>query len=372
VIIWSSYIYHLTQKLCIFLYSICANGHDSKIRHCECALGETLFWRICESYIIIPHCYLSSLLYFHPLSGLHCLQSALVDGQGYQYSFSTHLPYTKQGDARSHHHQGEASIVPSQPCRQWGLLVHCGRFHLVHNPYSSSFKPSHHLHPLRPRITLQVPIDMSHQWGWCSETICQLAWLQLPWCERKTEKGAAGSASWRADGVLLQYMPTGTAESRFWFHELFITSVRHSLVICAAHRSFIFFRDNISDGMMTRDTNVLADCVMNALWFRESICLPPHPEKNSHKTSSIQENSLENEYYVLLHYLHGLTLLLLVSGHVASQTVDLTHKRDSKRRWNFSLKQLTSRLVHGMVAWFLISNHILMFAEILQVFLHRH
>lgn len=27
------------------------------------------------------------------------------------------------------------------------------------------------------------------------------------------------------------------------------------------------FRDNISDGMMTRDTVVLADVVMNALWF---------------------------------------------------------------------------------------------------------
>lgn len=61
-------------------------------------------------------------------------------------------------------------------------------------------------------------------------------------------------------------MPTGTAESRLRFHELFIPSVSHSAVVCAAHRSFIFSRDNISDGMMTRDTDVLADCVMNALW----------------------------------------------------------------------------------------------------------
>jgi hypothetical protein len=32
---------------------------------------------------------------------------------------------------------------------------------------------------------------------------------------------------------------------------------------------FFFFRDNISDGMMTRETDVLADVVMNALWFSE-------------------------------------------------------------------------------------------------------
>lgn len=28
-------------------------------------------------------------------------------------------------------------------------------------------------------------------------------------------------------------------------------------------------RDNISDGMMTRETDVLSDCVMNALWFSD-------------------------------------------------------------------------------------------------------
>jgi len=31
----------------------------------------------------------------------------------------------------------------------------------------------------------------------------------------------------------------------------------------------ILLRDNISDGMMTRETDVLADVVMNALWFSE-------------------------------------------------------------------------------------------------------
>jgi len=33
--------------------------------------------------------------------------------------------------------------------------------------------------------------------------------------------------------------------------------------------SHFFLRDNISDGMMTRETDVLADVVMNALWFSE-------------------------------------------------------------------------------------------------------
>lgn len=31
----------------------------------------------------------------------------------------------------------------------------------------------------------------------------------------------------------------------------------------------ILARDNISDGMMTRETDVLADVVMNALWFSD-------------------------------------------------------------------------------------------------------
>jgi hypothetical protein len=31
----------------------------------------------------------------------------------------------------------------------------------------------------------------------------------------------------------------------------------------------LFHRDNISDGMMTRETDILSDCVMNALWLSE-------------------------------------------------------------------------------------------------------
>lgn len=31
----------------------------------------------------------------------------------------------------------------------------------------------------------------------------------------------------------------------------------------------LYCRDNISDGMMTRETDVLADAVMNALWFTD-------------------------------------------------------------------------------------------------------
>jgi hypothetical protein len=42
--------------------------------------------------------------------------------------------------------------------------------------------------------------------------------------------------------------------------------VKHVAYACIA---FFFLRDNISDGMMTRETDVLADVVMNALWFCE-------------------------------------------------------------------------------------------------------
>ena len=37
--------------------------------------------------------------------------------------------------------------------------------------------------------------------------------------------------------------------------------------ILASFFSCFFIRDNISDGMMTRETDVLSDVVMNALWF---------------------------------------------------------------------------------------------------------
>jgi hypothetical protein len=40
-----------------------------------------------------------------------------------------------------------------------------------------------------------------------------------------------------------------------------------------------FLRDNVSDGMMTRETDVLADVVMNALWFSEKYMPTKAPGK---------------------------------------------------------------------------------------------
>jgi alpha-muurolene/germacrene-A/gamma-muurolene synthase len=39
------------------------------------------------------------------------------------------------------------------------------------------------------------------------------------------------------------------------------------LRVVADFLGYLFHLDNISDGMMTKDTDVLADVVMNAHWF---------------------------------------------------------------------------------------------------------
>jgi alpha-muurolene/germacrene-A/gamma-muurolene synthase len=43
--------------------------------------------------------------------------------------------------------------------------------------------------------------------------------------------------------------------------------------------NYLFHLDNISDGMMTRETDVLADAVMNALWFPEKYMPTQTPGK---------------------------------------------------------------------------------------------
>jgi hypothetical protein len=39
--------------------------------------------------------------------------------------------------------------------------------------------------------------------------------------------------------------------------------------IIADFMGYFFYLDNISDGILTTETNLLADTVMNALWFSE-------------------------------------------------------------------------------------------------------
>jgi len=45
----------------------------------------------------------------------------------------------------------------------------------------------------------------------------------------------------------------------------------------------LYYRDNISDGMMTRETDVLADAVMNALWFTDKYMPTTHLGKEQPK-----------------------------------------------------------------------------------------
>lgn len=56
-----------------------------------------------------------------------------------------------------------------------------------------------------------------------------------------------------------------------------------------------FASDNISDGMMTRETDVLADVVMNALWYSNKYM----PTSQPGKEQSLQElnpGKLAREY----------------------------------------------------------------------------
>ncbi|PPQ86910.1 hypothetical protein CVT25_009796 [Psilocybe cyanescens] len=47
------------------------------------------------------------------------------------------------------------------------------------------------------------------------------------------------------------------------------TASAERLRVVSDFMNYLFHLDNISDGMMTRETNVLADSVMNALWFSD-------------------------------------------------------------------------------------------------------
>lgn len=48
------------------------------------------------------------------------------------------------------------------------------------------------------------------------------------------------------------------------------TCTSERLRVVSDFMNYLFHLDNISDGMMTRETDVLADAVMNALWFPEN------------------------------------------------------------------------------------------------------
>ena len=63
------------------------------------------------------------------------------------------------------------------------------------------------------------------------------------------------------------------------------TCTSERLRVVSDFMNYLFHLDNISDGMMTRETDVLADAVMNALWFPERY----KPTKTPGKEQPLQE-----------------------------------------------------------------------------------
>ena len=65
--------------------------------------------------------------------------------------------------------------------------------------------------------------------------------------------------------------------------------------IVADFLGYLFHLDNISDGMLTKETDLLADAVMNAHWFPERYT----PTKNQPK-EEISAGKLAREYVYLM------------------------------------------------------------------------
>jgi len=144
----------------------------------------------------------------------------------------------------------------------------------------------------------------------------------------------------------------------------------------------IYRRDNISDGMMTRETDMLADVVMNALWFSDKY-MPT--EASGNRSEELNPGKLAREcvnlFLLLLidvlltifaiPFLHCPSFSFLIfsaSGHAASLTVDRVYKNDSRRRLSFSSKPLMCRPKLATRVLFLISSLTLMFDETPQVY----
>lgn len=59
----------------------------------------------------------------------------------------------------------------------------------------------------------------------------------------------------------------------------------------------IFYSDNISDGMMTRETDVLSDVVMNALWFSDKY-MPTKARGKEQAVVELNPGKLAREYVI--------------------------------------------------------------------------
>jgi hypothetical protein len=93
-------------------------------------------------------------------------------------------------------------------------------------------------------------------------------------------------------------MPPREIEGRVGFHELPFPSVSLSRRELSTY--LIFYRDNISDGMMTRETDILSDCVMNALWLPERYAPTQAPCKEQPQ-EELNPGKLARELVLIFH-----------------------------------------------------------------------
>ncbi|ESK90199.1 hypothetical protein Moror_7733 [Moniliophthora roreri MCA 2997] len=70
----------------------------------------------------------------------------------------------------------------------------------------------------------------------------------------------------------------------------------HKLRVISDFMNYLFHLDNISDGMMTKDTDVLADSVMNALWFTESY-RPTHTSGKEQPAEELNPAKLARDFW---------------------------------------------------------------------------
>ncbi|KAI3595869.1 terpenoid synthase [Moniliophthora roreri] len=74
------------------------------------------------------------------------------------------------------------------------------------------------------------------------------------------------------------------------------TTTDERLRVVSDFMNYLFHLDNISDGMMTKDTDVLADSVMNALWFTE-FYRPTHHHGKEQPTEELNAGKLARDFW---------------------------------------------------------------------------
>jgi hypothetical protein len=77
------------------------------------------------------------------------------------------------------------------------------------------------------------------------------------------------------------------------------TCTAERLRVVSDFMNYLFHLDNIGDGMMTRETDLLADAVMNALWYPDRYMPTSIPGKVQPK-EEINAGKLAREYVLIL------------------------------------------------------------------------